>query len=158
MAGLQKFDRYGPDTAIAIGTDAYTANDVVGGLITVTLDSLSGSMWIMDVIITDDDDEKAAFTLWIFDALPTAFADDAAFAPVIGDLDKCVGKIAINTGDYTTVNGNAWAKSTPTEGAITMHAEETNKFYAYLVCVGTPTYTATTDLKLRFGVATQERF
>ena len=134
-----------------IDTDAYTANDVVGGLMTFAFGGVGGSGSIRSITIADDDDEKAAFTLYIFNAAPSTIADDAAFAPTIADLKKLVTTVLVEAGDYATVNSNAYAilgghEDLATKNMDIPYASADGNLYMYAVCTATPTYTAATDL------------
>lgn len=131
------------EVTLTIDTDAYTAGDVVGGLITLDVIDVGSGGMVRRVILVDDDNEKAAFKLHLFDAAPTTFADDEAYAPVIADLKKQVGSVSISS--YTTYNSNAIAI---VEG-VDIDYRITNYLYGYLVCDATPTFTAATDLTLR---------
>lgn len=135
------------DKALTVGTDAYTANDVVGGLITIDVHSSGGSGQLRRINIIDDDDEKAALTVYLFDQQPSTIADDAAFAPTVADLKKMIGVVSVVAGDYTTLNSNAHAIK---DGLGIDFAAPDGNLYAYVVCTGTPTYTAAGDLTLRF--------
>lgn len=134
------------EVTLTIGTDAYTAGDVVGGLIALDVIGVGNGGVVRRVMLVDDDNEKAAFKLHLFDAAPTTIADDAAYAPSVSDLKKQVGTVSISS--YTTYNGNAIAI---VEGVDIDYSID-NFLYGYLVCDGTPTYTAATDLTLRMTV------
>ncbi len=131
----------------AVGTTIFTANDVVGNLIQINTGKNSGV--IRRLNITDDDNEKAAMTLYLFSAAPTTFVDNDAFAPVVADLKLLIDTVSIASGDYTTVNGNAYA----VKKDLNIDYSTLNGIvYGYLVCTATPTYTASADLHLRFTV------
>ena len=86
-----------------IDTDAYTANDVVGGLMTFAISTEQGhrSGQIVSMLVTDDHDQKEPYTLYIFTGgAPTTIADDAAFAPAIADLKKIVATITVAAADF----------------------------------------------------------
>jgi hypothetical protein len=140
-------------TGIAVQiAGAYTANDVVGGLLTFTLGGAIGGGILNSILLVDDDSEGAALDLYLFNAAPTTIADDAAFAPVVADLKKLITKISIVAGDYVTVNGNDFALK---ETMNHIFSAVNGLIYGYLVCTGTPTYTAATDLYLELRVLTQ---
>ena len=142
-------------TALTVDTNAYTANDVVGGLLTFNVANAGGGGLIRWASVVDDDNEKAELTLYLFDQAPTAIADDAAFAPAIADLKKYIGKILFEAADYQTINGNAVAMlghGVSTDFLNIDFNTVDGNIYGYLVCTGTPTYTAATDLTLRLGV------
>lgn len=129
-----------------ITAGAYSANDVVGGLLGFSL--LNGyrqvAGFIRSVRISDDDNEKAALKLHLFESAPAAIADNAAFAPSFADLRKRFAVIAIAAADFTTINSNAQA-IVSTNTSLDFQAENAT-IYGYLVCDATPTYTAVTDL------------
>jgi hypothetical protein len=134
---------------------AYTANDVIGGLLTFTLPPGGSGVLVRWARIVDDDDEKAELTLHLFSSAPSAIADDAAFAPTVADLQKRIGKIVFQVADYETINGNATALLGV--GASTDYINigtvlPNGNLYGYLVCTATPTYTAVTDLHVTLGV------
>lgn len=130
----------------------YSAADVVGGLLTFDVGSPSGVLLLKSVRIVDDDNEKAACKLWLYNAIPTAFADNEAHAPVVADLKKLVAIVTIAAADFTTINGNAVALE---EDLTSMCTTVNGRLYGYLVCDATPTYTATTDLSITLTVLTE---
>lgn len=136
-----------------IGTDAYTANDVVGGLLTfdVTGGAIGGGL-INSAWVVDDDDEKAALKLYLFDEAPTTIADDAAFEPTAADLKKLVSVVSISA--YTTVNSNAYCV---VEDINNVFTAPNGNLYGYLVCTATPTYTAATDLTVKLMILAEQR-
>lgn len=134
--------------APTITAGAYSAGDVVGGLMTIPLESYSGI--IRQVNVDDDDNEKADITLYFFNASPTAVLDNGAFAPTIADLKKLVGILNIATAAYTTVNGNAWAFKAAVDIEYAVAESGVPSLYAYCVATATPTYAAVTDLQFRF--------
>lgn len=131
-----------------ISTSIYAAGDVVGGLMTFPVATAGGGGVINQIVITDDDNEKAQATLYIFDAPPTSIADNAAFAPVIADLKLLVAVIAVASADFTTINSNAYAVK-----AGINQTYKGSSLYMYCVCTATPTYTAITDLTFRLTVS-----
>lgn len=136
---------------------AYTANDVVGGLLSFPVHSAGGGGVIRRLVIADDDNEKAALDLYLFGdgaygiapAAPAAIIDADAFAPVIGDLKKLLDIIHIAAADYVTINNNAYAIKNDLSIDYALNGEN---IYGYLVCLATPTYTAVTDLTLELTV------
>lgn len=129
-----------------ISAGAYSAGDVVGGLLEFPIPRNSCG-FIRGVEITDDDNEKAACKLHLFTSRPTAFADNAAFAPTIDDLKNLFASIAIGAADYVTINGNAKA-IVSTNTSLDFEVQNFPQVFGYLVCDATPTYTATTDLTI----------
>ncbi|HEY6021342.1 MAG TPA: hypothetical protein VIY48_15995 [Candidatus Paceibacterota bacterium] len=135
---------------ISHGTSAYTANDVIGGLLTFSLTSPSGCGILNGLKITDEDNEGAALDIYIFNDVPTTIADDAAGALAIGDLDKLVCKVEVAAADYEAVNSLKFAiKDEASEGlnrACALDAK--GNLYAYVICTGTPTYASGKALKM----------
>lgn len=127
-------------------TDAYSANDVIGGKITIAIPSGI----LRRVKITDDDNEGAALELYLFDADPSTIADDAAFSLAIGDLDKMIKRLTLASADYYTNNSNkvGWFKDGTTDSLGIDYVSGGN-LYAYLVCTATPTLAAA-SYKLHF--------
>jgi hypothetical protein len=134
--------------APTITAGAYSAGDVIGGVMEIPVNSYSGI--IRQVNVDDDDNEKAEITLYFFNAAPTAILDNAAFAPAIADLKKLVGVLVVATANYTTVNSNAWAAKAAVDIEYALAESGVPKLYCYGVVTATPTYTATSDLQFRF--------
>lgn len=133
--------------ALTVKTSIYVAGQVAGGLIELNLGLNRPCGGYMDrLLIADDDDEKAPMNVYLFDSIPTAFADGVAFAPTIADLKKLAGFALLNASDYTTLNGNAIARLTFLVQSGFRFRTQDSKLYLYLVPSGTPTYTAASDL------------
>jgi len=139
--------------SLTVGTDAYTDNDVVGGLL---IFSLAGyphqDIFLNRVLLVDNDNEKAALLLHLYGALPTTIADDAAYTRSDADALKWQGSVDLST--YVSVSTtNATALVTDIND---MYHTETGSLYGYLICVSsTPTYTAVTDLTLTLFLSEQ---
>lgn len=131
--------------ALTITAGAYGAVDVVGGLQSAQVNSVSSYARLEWVRIIDDDNEKPAYTLYLFNAAPTTFADNAVFEPVVADLLKLVAVVAIASAAQTTINGNAYGL---VDGGSKELYLPNGKLWWYLTCDATPTFTATTDLTL----------
>jgi hypothetical protein len=142
---------------VTVDTNAYTANDVMGGLITIPLSTAySGGGWIHRIQLVDHDNEKAAVHLYFFDNKPTAIADDASFVGGLteAEADYQIGSVALPAANYNSFNTNEYAigrvsgKDTTDQEYIEWEYAPSGAIYCYIVCDATPTYTATTDLKL----------
>lgn len=136
---------------------AYSAGDVVGGLITISLGGgYSGGGWINKLMLYDKDNEKAAYTLYFWSEIPTAIADDAAFAPKTAEGIYQIGSISLPAANYTTIAGDANYAIGRVSGEdvidgeyLTWEYAPSGSIYCYLVCTATPTYTTVNDLTLR---------
>lgn len=134
-----------PVVQLTISTLIYAAGDVVGGLLTFNIPNANNGGILNSAHITDDDDEKALFSLYLFDTEPTTIADQAAFTPTKADLEKRIAVIDVSV--YTTVNGVAFSDSIDINQTFTG-----DTIYGYLPCVATPTWTAATDLSVKLAV------
>ena len=141
------------DTTAVSTTPAYTAGDAVGGKRTITnaLRTSGGSGILESVQILDRANQKAAMELFIFDSDPSAatITDNAAFVFSTDDL-KVLAHVTIAATDYVTINSKAVA--TIKGLGVALKGNATSTLYAALVTTGTPTYAATTDLQLIYGI------
>jgi hypothetical protein len=135
-----------------ITTSAYSANDIVGGLITFSVASPSNCGIINKIKVTDADNEGAVLDVYIFDDVPTTIANGDAAALLIADLDKLVCKVEIAAADYEAVNSLKFAIKEDINAVYKANAQ--GNLYAYIVCTGTPTYAAATNLKITLSALT----
>lgn len=135
-----------------ITAEAYSANDVVGGVITLAgaVREAGGAGVLQSVVIVDRGNVGAALSLLLFRASPaSALADNAPFAWGSGDGDKYLGRVEIAASDYATFAGRKVA-SVKNVGLVI--AADATDLFAYLVCSGTPTYASQSDLTLHVGI------
>jgi len=137
------------DVTPTITAGAYSAGDVIGGLLTFDVHSAGGGGTIRRVTVIDSDDEKAASKLYLFSAPPAIIADNTPFAPTAADLRKLVDIVTLASNEYTTINGRAVAIKR--DVGIDYVASD-GRVYAYWVCDGAITYATTGDLTLRITV------
>lgn len=134
-------------------TPAYTAGDAIGGKITIAnAVRVSGGVSILQSIhILDRANQKPAGTILIFNADPSAatITDNSAFVFSTDDL-KVVASIPVAAFDYVTINSKAVA-TLRNIGAEVKVASGTT-LYAAFVAANTPTFVATSDLQLIFGL------
>lgn len=129
-----------------IGTVAYTAGDVVGGLMTFGITDQGFDGQLSSILVTDAAAQGEAYTLYVFEAVPSTIADDAAFAPTLADLKKLVTTVAVGTADYG--HGGSMALlggHEDTEMKVPVHSNN-GDLYIYAVAVATPDQVAVTDL------------
>ena len=139
-----------PEVALAVATGAYTTGDVMGGLLTFDMRSKGNGGVIRRMRFRDSANQKAELELWLFKEPPTTtFADGDPFLPVEADLDKVIDFITMLTGHYKTENTRALGIVRSLDVDYELNDGIDNLFlYAYLVVRGTPTYGATTAVKL----------
>ena len=131
-----------------ITAGAYSAGDVIGGLLTFFLANTRGADGIVrSVRIADRDDEKAAVKLWLFAEQPITIADNAAFAPTDNDISKCIGVLAFAAADYTTA-ATGWNAFVAKHEQGIDFTDTNGTLWGYLVADATPTYGTTTDLTI----------
>lgn len=130
--------------------DAYHQYDVLGGLQTVSVQSAHGSGQIQVIQFQDADNEKAALDVYIFDSAPTTIADDALISGLaIADLKKLVLHKSIAAADWKNPGAGTIAWVSAEVSPVRPYYTTDGNLYVYVVCTGTPTYTAATDLSFR---------
>jgi hypothetical protein len=134
---------------------AYTANDQVGGIQTLTgaCARTNKPAMLRSLTVTDQGKQSAALTIFFFNDLPTvASVDNGALTIVDSEMDaKCIGTVQVAAADYQSVAGSSVA----TEKAIglSLKAEDatgTGNLYAVVMTTGTPTYASVSDLRFRY--------
>lgn len=144
MAGLKTHNTTFYETLTpTLDTDAYTANDVLGGVQTMTLPSCC--WWQLK--IQDDAAQALGMRIWFFRADPN-IADDAAMAPTDDELDDLAAIYTIADSDYITPSGGA--NAIVFAPSINIDLITPGLYYVYLETTGTPTYAAN-SLTLEFG-------
>lgn len=97
---LSNMTRRLPPVTPTVSTGAHAIGDVLGGLLWFTdaAQLSGGSGIVMSVNIVDDSGSDVEMELWLFNAEPTAIADDAAFVPTEDDLHNLAG--IVSTAEY----------------------------------------------------------
>lgn len=139
---------------LTVDTAAYTAGDVVGGLLTLSVPAMVRGGFMDAVVITDAANQKEAYTLWLFNAAPTTIIDADPFAPVIADLQKVITRVAIVANDYVTANNLAHGQVIGLNRVIPSNS---GTLYAYLVATETPDYAAASDVWLALDFVPEPR-
>jgi hypothetical protein len=140
-------------TATVSTSPAYTAGDDVGGLLTLTsaLRAAGHNVVLQNIMILDRANQKPTGSIFIFNGNPAAatITDNAAFVFSTDDL-KVLARIPVTSSDWVTFNskalcdlGNLGRVLTPASGTT---------LYAVFVTDSTPTFVATTDLQIQFGL------
>jgi hypothetical protein len=137
------------EVPLTISETAYSAGDVVGGLIDLDVHSAGGGGVVRRVILVDEDGKDAVFTLYFFDRPPQTIADDAAFEPDAADVLRLIGTVEIAAADYLDLNNTSVAL----KGDLGMdYTAVDGRLYVYLVCTATPNYDNDDALTLRVTV------
>lgn len=150
--------------ALTVDTDAYTANDVVGGLITFTIDTQEAhgpcTGRIGQVKFHDRTTQEAALVLVLFNQDPSnsTQADDSAFSIADGDLQHWID--TWSSGTYSSIsaasNGVASADPDSSAGGYASYLAPDCRVYGLMYTTGTPNYTAATDLTVTVEFLTDE--
>lgn len=137
--------------APTVTAGAYSANDVVGGLLTFTnaVRDTGGRGIINSIVFTDLGVTANVLNLWLFSDAPASIADNAAFDPSDAELLTLVGVVQIAAADYLIATDNQAAMKLNVGLQYNVTA---TSLYGYLECVGTPTYASTADIKIRIQV------
>jgi hypothetical protein len=132
---------------------AYTSGDVVGGKLTLTgaVRTAGKAVVLQNISIKDNANQKPVGNILIFDSDPAAATttDNAAFA-YSTDFGKQIARIPVVAADWDTINGKASA-TLPNLGRVLKAASGTT-LYAVFVATSTPTFAATTDVTITFGL------
>ncbi len=130
---------------------AYSANDVVGGLLTFASAAAiyGGGGVVKDLIIIDDAGQDAPLELWLFNATFTAIADNGAWDPSQADLRKLVAIISTADGSYFDAGTESVAR---VEASQRYDLASGTSLFGQLVTRGTPSYSATDDVTVILGL------
>lgn len=140
------------DTTAVSTSPAYTTGDAVGGKRTIAnAVRAQGTGILQSITVLDRANQKGGLTIFIFDADPTnaTITDNSAFVFSTDDL-KVIAQISIAAGDYVTTNGKAVAQVSGL--AIPVKAASGTSLYAAVVTTDAPTFVATTDLQIEYGI------
>jgi len=143
-----------PANTFTVLEAAYTALDVVGGLITIPVPSAGSGGVITDIYLRDAANQNAAYTLFIYREAPTAIADGDTFSSgtTIADQLKLLHVVNLLAAHYTDII---------TTGAVTIgwaHIPDLSlkydtldgNLYMYMRAVATPDYALVTDLSAAY--------
>jgi hypothetical protein len=120
---------------LTVKNGAYTAQDVVGGLITFpNAVSANGKESVLNSLVLSGLPSAIPFELWLFNAdLATPCLDDAPFAMVAADQPKLLGVVPITAVDYFQAGaGGTYYASLGGIGRQIKAAAGTTSIYAYL--------------------------
>jgi hypothetical protein len=143
---MSKYHDFRPvDVTITPDGAAYTANDVIGGLLTLSMNTTRG--FIYGVTVGENENIAIPGAIWIFDSSPTTIADNAAFAPVFADHQKLVGVLTLPSA--TVVNSLNIYNLVQNDKPLPYW---TSTLYAYFVTSGTPDFGTSKSISIRFYV------
>jgi hypothetical protein len=133
-------------TPTVTSASAYTAGNVVGGLLTFTnaVNSTVLSGVLESISIAVKSLQTTSFKLYIFKGVPsTTFTDKTAPAIVTGDATNLLDVYSFTTPDNGLGNNVTLYYSDAINRSLVL---TNSSLYAVLICLGTPTFTSTTDV------------
>ncbi len=135
---------------------AYSAGDVIGGIIALAAPLASGSpVSLRSIVLKDDKNAKPDLQILFFRSSPAGtYTDNAAVAPSTADMGALVGIQVVAAADWVTIQGAAKAvvQYQIDEGPVLGPA--TTNLYMVIVAVSAPDYAAnSTDLTAELGFA-----
>jgi len=122
----------------------YTNGDVVGGLQTIQIGKYYSYLTLIKAFIIDLDNIGHDFEFYLFDDIPTSFADNTAFLPTHADYENMMGSFAVDNTDYVSYNGTSFANISINE--IVTHDDT---IYLYIVDKQNTLFSATDDLIIK---------
>lgn len=137
---------------------AYASGNQLGGLMTVSGVNAGGSSGciLQDVVVVDKAGQNAAMDVLVFDASVTVGSDKAAVSISAADLtNHCLGNLKVTAAMYSSAGTPSVATFNGSNMPLTVkpalgQGGNTGTLYAVLVCRGTPTYTSTSDITVKF--------
>lgn len=137
-----------------IDTNIYADGDAMGGLLTLS-DVLRDSMLsgrIESITVIDQAKQSSALEIYFFNSAVTAGTNNVAYNPSDADIAECLGVVKVVAADYNATANQSVATLKP---ELSFQKTAGNDLYAQVVCGGTPTYGAATELILKV-VVTQD--
>ena len=132
-------------------TSAYATGDLIGGKLTYTQALRKGTGYIVGVIVTDLSAQASDLEVVVFNANPsnTTFTDQAAFDVGDADISKIAGSVLLGSSNRFAYADNG-VKTSFSPPIPIVSATGDGTFYAALISRGTPTFAASTDVKVIF--------
>lgn len=134
----------------------YASGNQIGGLLALSGVNGGGSSGctLQDVVVVDASGQNAAMDVLLFDASVTVGSDKAAVNISASDMaNHCLGNLKLAASAYSSAG-------TPSVAALVGspllckpaagNGTASGSLYAVLVCRGTPTYTSTSALTVKF--------
>jgi hypothetical protein len=139
-----------------ITAGAYSAQDMVGGKLTLTnaMRVVGGKGYLYSLEVIDTDKIAAALDIHLFSAMAGAYADNGAEAISAADALNHLGVVRILATDYLAKANFYAAQPDPStfKSILLKSGAASRDLFAIVVCTGTPTYTHTTGLQFNFGI------
>lgn len=138
---------------VTVDTSANSAGDVLGSKLTLTSAArVSGGTAILDsILIREKGSQGAVLDILIFGQDPSngTYTTNGAFTANDTDMGYLVARIHVAAADYVATGGYTTASLGGLGRVVT--ATGSANLYAVIVTSGTPTYSATSSLAVKFG-------
>ena len=128
-----------PEVTVTPTTGAYTANDVIDGLHTISLADegvVTNGGILNQIVITDSADQGEDLTVVLFREKPVVIDDKDPYAPTVADSRKRLATFTVSSWRDMTSHQEAEILNIN----ITVGTGDLNVLYMYVVAVGTPTF------------------
>ena len=138
--------------APTVTAGAYSAKDVVGGLLTFAnaASVYKGAGIIRKCVIKNNANVADLLMVNLFSQAPAVIADNAPYDPTDAEMAYSIGSFAIVAADYVLGTDNAIATKL-LEMPFVLVSGGTSLF-AYVSTVATPTYAAITDFAITLTI------
>lgn len=143
------------DVPVTVQAAAYATGELVGGASGALVIAVPGVKYtgrIRSLVLTDASNQKSALEVHFFNTSlsSTTFTENGAFDIADGDAESCIGYVALASASYISYADNAVIAVGGLDFPYT--AATSGNIYAVIVCRGSPTYVAVTDLNMKVGV------
>ena len=141
--------------ALSNSTVGYTANQCLGGKLTLTncLRINNGVALLESINVCDLDKQNAPLTLVFFGSNPSGtYNDHSTFSLSAGDLSKVIGSCSIGASNYLQIGNDRSVATLPALGLELQGTGGNQNLYALLMTTGTPTYTTASSVSINFGL------
>lgn len=138
--------------ALTLDTSAYASGDLLADaqVVTNAMRANDATGLLTSLVVVDEDDQGAAFDIYILDANVSLGTENAA--PSVSDADarNILARIPVSTSDYADLGGVRIARPSFDPIVVSPASGTRNLYVAVVNGSGTPTYTAT-GVRLRLG-------
>lgn len=143
---------------VVVNTAIFAAGDAMHtGIITLPncLQGHNHSGSVVGLSIVDQSAQNSALSVLLFGALLTTTAPVVNNPLDLADAeadDSFLGHIPVVTGNYLSLADNSIATVSNIDVPVVTPATNGRDLFAIVVCGGTPTYAATTDLRIKMYI------
>lgn len=142
-----------PQVTLSLDTSAYGSGDVIADtqVITDALRVVGGTGTLQSLHVYDQDDQKAAFTVYILRSNVSMGTENSP--PSISDVNalEILGRVSIAVGDYQDLGGVSVAQGIFSPFVLKSADASRDLYVAVVNGTGTPTYMAS-GIKIQFGI------